>query len=742
MPYFRSPYQKITIFILATIGFFAFSPTTQAEFNPNFIISDQEIGDYNSWDKTMVQKFLTDRGSFLANHSTADASGTVKPISEIITDTASAYQINPKFILVTLQKEQSLVTDDNPTTKQLDWAAGYGVCDSCDMNDPQIQKYRGLGKQIDNAAGLLRWYYNNKDQSFVKKKDTAITIDNTMVTPQSWATAFLYTFTPHLHGNLNLWRIWQNWFGQNYPNGTLLHSVSSSEYWLIDSGKRRPFKNMASLITRTDPKLAINVEDDILNNYPTSSPILFPNYSILASPNTTYLLDYDTLHPFASAEVVRKLGYNPDEVIDVSEDDLKDYTRGATIFASSSAPQGVIIQITDLNNQYFLLKDDTLQPIVDKNVVQINFNQLKVERKKLKELSQYKLGGEITFRDGTLIYIPDLQKTYVVEKNHKRLIADDETFAILGYKKSNVISVAPEVALRIPSGEPVFINNSLLSAAHKFLGDNAGPIPDLVPNSTIPAYLVAEYPSGRIIAGKAIDTKRPIASLTKLVTAAEAVFSNLDGNKTTTYDTKKHNVYKNILGFVRGETLKNNDLFNAMLVGSVNTAAKMMPAAVNKTEKEFVTNANQLLSLWGATDTTIVEPTGLDEKNISTPRDLLKIFVRALEETKIKEALGKPLYTFSEVTTKKKPKQHGVKQSNSLTLKPKPYTIIASKTGYITEAGAHLIMVIEDIQTKKQYVILTMGDTNYNHRFDEPDRIARWTITQPSTDVQLSTLTH
>ncbi|MEN9378840.1 MAG: hypothetical protein RJB15_518, partial [Pseudomonadota bacterium] len=56
-----------------------------------------------------------------------------------------------------LQKEQSLVTDDTPTQKQLDWAAGYGVCDACSMNDPSLQRFRGFAIQTRRAAGIMRY---------------------------------------------------------------------------------------------------------------------------------------------------------------------------------------------------------------------------------------------------------------------------------------------------------------------------------------------------------------------------------------------------------------------------------------------------------------------------------------------------------------------------------------------------------------------------------------------------------
>ena len=511
---------------------------SQVDFNPNYIISDQETQDC-SWTRNDVQTFLESKGSYLSNYVCEDVNGVEKSAADIIYNAATTYHINPKFLLVTLQKEQSLVTDDAPTQKQLDWATGYGVCDSCSMDDPKVMLHKGFANQVDNTAGIMRWYYDNQSNSVVKKKDSLVYVDGQEVIPQSWATGFLYTYTPHLHGNKNFWRIWETWFSQFYPNGTVLQSASSSDYWLISDGVRRKFKSQAALITRVDPKMAVKVAETDLSNYQIGPDIAFPNYSLLKSPQGIYLLDYDTLRPFENEQLVYKMGYNPDEVIDVTSDDLSDYKLGSTITASTTAPAGIIYQITDLNNQYYLLKDNVLMPILDKRVVDTNYSRLRVEKHKRKELAKYTIADtNASFQDGTLLQIKDSNTIYVLDKGQRRRIADDDTFKAMGYKLSNVVTVELVTAMSIPEGEPLFLNSSLLSSRTKFLGDSEAPYSDLY-GSQLPAYLIAEYPGGRIVSGKNIDTRRPIASLTKLLTALEAVNQNFAPAKTSVYSTDK-----------------------------------------------------------------------------------------------------------------------------------------------------------------------------------------------------------
>ncbi|MBI5221773.1 MAG: hypothetical protein HY979_03140, partial [Candidatus Magasanikbacteria bacterium] len=88
-------------------------------------------------------------------------------------------------------------------------------------------------------------------------------------------------------------------------------------------------------------------------------------------------------------------------------------------------------------------------------------------------------------------------------------------------------------------------------------------------------------------------------------------------------------------------------------------------------------------------------------------------------------------YTFKEILSKDKIKSHTIKNSNKLVEKPNStYKILSSKTGYIDEAGSNLIMLIESKKDKKQYVVITLGNSDYAKRFVEPDKIAQWISTQ------------
>ena len=481
--------------------------------------------------------------------------------------------------------------------------------------------------------------------------------------------------------------------------------------------------------------MVVSVAESELTNYESGPDISLPNYSILKNEyGKFYLLDYDTLRPFESDNTVRQLGYNPDETIDVTSADLTGYTNGPIITASSTAPAGVIFQITDMDNKLYFLKDNKFYPITEKNLLSANYNSAPIEKHKRKDLAEFPIVyAAPTIKDGLLLKDTDSGQIFVVEGEKKRLLADSDTFDAMGYKKENVISVDFKTLMTIPDGEKIFLNSNLINSKDKFLGDSEVQVKDLY-GSKLPAYLLAEYPSGRIVSGKNIDTQLSMASLTKLITALTVINKKYKPDSVITYSNKKYGVEGGNLNIKDGEKIKAKDAFGAMLVGSANNTTRMLAQSTGVNEVDFIKLMNTNLETWGMDNTKVADVTGLDEKNKSTPRDLLKIFIKAFKNEDIKTTVAKTTYVFKEVLNKDKTPTHTIKNTNKLVEKAgKNYQILASKTGYIEEAGSNLIMLFKNNKDKKQYVLITMGNPDYANRFVEPNKVAEWIASAKTT---------
>jgi len=423
-----------------------------ADFNPNYIISDHDLTDYNSMYMGEIQNFLQAKHSYLASYIDPHIRITA---AQAIYDAAQLHKISPKYILVLLQKEQSLVEDPQPTQDQLDWATGYGICDGCKKTDAKVQKYKGFTNQVDWGAGGTRYYFDHPD-GFNFKVGGAYNIDGQPVTITNHATRALFTYTPHLHGNQNFYQIWQRWFANSYLDGSLLQDNQNGGIYLIRDGKKYPFNSKSAFLSRYNSfKRVVPASPADLNKYPTAQAIKYPNYSLLQVPSGgIYLLDDDTLHPIISKEVFRLLGFNPEEIIPVKTDDIFFYKIGRALTANSAYPTGALLQDTSTGGVYFV-QNGVKQPIIARELIKLYFAHKKIIPASQAELSKYTTGEPIKLQDGELVTAPGDPAVYFISHGKKHPFASAQAFTSLGYQWDNIVKVPSRVLALHPNGDMI-----------------------------------------------------------------------------------------------------------------------------------------------------------------------------------------------------------------------------------------------------------------------------------------------
>ena len=171
-------------------------------FDQNTLITDANYVAVDSMSAADVQATLDTLNGPLKRYTAPDYNGQIKTAAQMIYEAAKAWGISPKVVLATLQKEQSLLNETNPTQKDFDWALGMGWSDS-----RKLLKYQGFGKQIWFGTYLLaklqRGWHPGASQW----------IDGTRVYPTNKATWALYQYTPHFGGCTSFWMIWWRHFG-------------------------------------------------------------------------------------------------------------------------------------------------------------------------------------------------------------------------------------------------------------------------------------------------------------------------------------------------------------------------------------------------------------------------------------------------------------------------------------------------------------------------------------------------
>ncbi|MGR2753284.1 FG-GAP repeat domain-containing protein [Agromyces arachidis] len=224
------------------------------DFNAGMIISDQVFYDSSTMTVAQIQSFLNARvpscaSGYVCLKDYSQATTSQPARSEgcaayagqssesaalIIYKVARACGINPRSLIVLIEKEQGLITDATPSSRQYRSATGYGCPDTADCDTT----YYGFFNQVYNAAWQFRKYRANPGIRAYQagRYNTILWHPNTacgssQVYIQNQATAGLYIYTPYRpnaaalanlygtgdacssYGNRNFWRMFTDWFG-------------------------------------------------------------------------------------------------------------------------------------------------------------------------------------------------------------------------------------------------------------------------------------------------------------------------------------------------------------------------------------------------------------------------------------------------------------------------------------------------------------------------------------------------
>ena len=181
---------------------------------------------------------------------------------------------------------------------------------------------------------------------------------------------------------------------------------------------------------------------------------------------------------------------------------------------------------------------------------------------------------------------------------------------------------------------------------------------------------------------------RPIASITKLMTAVIVVDAKLPMNEViqitqADVDVVKHSRSRLAVGakHTRG------DLMHLALMSSENRAAHALGRSYPGGMTAFVSAMNVKARELGMVQSTFVDPTGLSSANVSTPRDLVKLLQASASRPSIR------FYTTDQQHEVRSAGHPTLFRNTNMLVSNPSWDIKVSKTGFINEAGQCLVMV-------------------------------------------------
>jgi D-alanyl-D-alanine endopeptidase (penicillin-binding protein 7) len=196
------------------------------------------------------------------------------------------------------------------------------------------------------------------------------------------------------------------------------------------------------------------------------------------------------------------------------------------------------------------------------------------------------------------------------------------------------------------------------------------------------AALMVDNGTNEIVYSRNPYEVRPIASLTKLLTAL--VFLESDTDLGQVAEITAEDAYQSARSRLRpGEQYTLNDLLYAALLSSDNRAARALSRSAGMPQAKFIARMNDRARALGMDSTHVIEPTGLSEQNVSTAYDCAILVNAALRNHLIAHITSTPKHTIQAVNGKRRRRE----LTSTNRLLQSDLQFVGAKTGYISESG-------------------------------------------------------
>ncbi|HEY8108723.1 MAG TPA: serine hydrolase [Patescibacteria group bacterium] len=241
--------------------------------------------------------------------------------------------------------------------------------------------------------------------------------------------------------------------------------------------------------------------------------------------------------------------------------------------------------------------------------------------------------------------------------------------------------------------------------------------------------LVTDLESGAELFEKDAAAKRPIASITKLMTALLAT-EELRPEQEVVVPKLDNGPEESLMGLQEGDRLYAVDLLAGAMIVSGNDAAETLAIAAAGSEKKFVELMNRRAEELGMRDTRFENASGYGNgENVSSARDLVILTRAALQRPEIRSLAKDPERTVKALNARKPspenpdPERTEYRLFTTDLLLDSYLPIAGLKTGTSDAAGPSLVSVLDDGRRRLVAVVLNSPD-----RFQENKAMLDWSL--------------
>jgi serine-type D-Ala-D-Ala endopeptidase (penicillin-binding protein 7) len=250
---------------------------------------------------------------------------------------------------------------------------------------------------------------------------------------------------------------------------------------------------------------------------------------------------------------------------------------------------------------------------------------------------------------------------------------------------------------------------------------------DKMPRVSTPSVMVISVPMGQVLYEKSADEQRPIASLSKLMSAIVFLENckSIDLNALHTMTPENRMLAKggDKSRLTTGWSYTNIDILKAALMRSDNRAMPALMESCGMILQEFVMHMNKKADSLGLKSTSFTEPNGLSKYNVSTAREYTKIMVEA---TSFPELTAIMQTKKDRIVGYRNGRGHIIDiGTTDLLLGRKGVEVIGAKTGY-TDIARYCLTVLNRLIDNSAVAMVFLGAEGKHTRFGDFTRINNW----------------
>lgn len=255
----------------------------------------------------------------------------------------------------------------------------------------------------------------------------------------------------------------------------------------------------------------------------------------------------------------------------------------------------------------------------------------------------------------------------------------------------------------------------------------AGAFPPLTdsghPNVQSRGALAVNLDTGEVLYARAPDTPRPIASISKLMAALvlRDVGLDLEANWKLTDDDRKLSRGGAQSRLRAGWRITHHDLLEAGLLASDNMAIVALGRSLGLEPPVFAEMMTMKARMMGLSGVHFADPTGIDHRNVASPRAVLEILKAALDDPVLASIMGQPRFEVDPVRRKRRLEYWNTVRP----IRDAEWGVIGGKTGYNRAAGYCVTLANTGPEGEKLAMVF-LGAEGKLTRFGDFGRVMHW----------------